>query len=101
MVHSNKRLASSFVGSNVGARTHAGRDWGRYRTQLCNDGPNCTRRICFFAHSLEELRVPANKPFVPPEALAAASVSAALKAAEKAAAASNEAPSPVRLPALL
>ncbi|KAK9835369.1 hypothetical protein WJX81_005250 [Elliptochloris bilobata] len=63
----------------------------RYRTQLCNDGPNCTRRICFFAHSLEELRVPANKPFVPPEALAAASVSAALKAAEKAAAASSEA----------
>ena len=67
----------------------------RYRTQLCNDGPSCTRRICFFAHSLDELRVPANKPFVPPEALAAASVSAALKAAEKAAAASAEG-SPVR-----
>ncbi len=71
----------------------------RYRTQLCNDGPNCTRRICFFAHSLEELRVPANKPFVPPEALAAASVTAALKAAEKAIAASSD-NSPVRQPCL-
>ena len=37
----------------------------RYRTQLCNDGEKCARKICFFAHTLEELRVPANKPFVP------------------------------------
>ena len=44
----------------------------RYRTQLCNDDNRCKRRICFFAHSLEELRVPSCKPFVPPEALAAA-----------------------------
>lgn len=22
----------------------------RYRTQLCNDGSNCRRKICFFAH---------------------------------------------------
>ncbi len=22
----------------------------RYRTQLCNDGSNCKRKICFFAH---------------------------------------------------
>ena len=44
----------------------------RYRTQLCNDDNRCKRRICFFAHTLEELRVPSCKPFVPPEALAAA-----------------------------
>jgi len=30
----------------------------RYRTQLCNDGANCKRKVCFFAHTLEELRVP-------------------------------------------
>ncbi|KAK2080205.1 hypothetical protein QBZ16_000058 [Prototheca wickerhamii] len=49
----------------------------RYRTQLCNDGPNCRRKICFFAHSLEELRVPTAKPFVSPESLAAASAAVA------------------------
>lgn len=48
----------------------------RYRTQLCNDGPGCRRGICFFAHSLDELRVPANKPYVSPEALARASIEA-------------------------
>lgn len=56
----------------------------RYRTQLCNDGEKCSRKICFFAHTLEELRVPANKPFVPPEALAAATTTATLDAARKA-----------------
>lgn len=30
----------------------------RYRTQLCNDGDKCRRKICFFAHNLRELRVP-------------------------------------------
>ena len=49
----------------------------RYRTQLCNDGLNCSRKICFFAHSLDELRVPACKPFVSPEGLAAAAAAAA------------------------
>ena len=29
-----------------------------YRTQLCKDAPVCTRRVCFFAHSLDELRQP-------------------------------------------
>ncbi|CAM8952810.1 unnamed protein product [Rhodiola kirilowii] len=29
----------------------------RYRTQACKDGMNCGRRICFFAHSPEQLRV--------------------------------------------
>lgn len=61
----------------------------RYRTQLCNDSEKCNRKICFFAHTLEELRVPANKPFVPPEALAAATNSANLEAARKAAGASD------------
>lgn len=49
----------------------------RYRTQLCNDGANCRRKICFFAHSLDELRVPECKPFVSPEALAEAAAAAA------------------------
>eukprot|EP00803_Ostreobium_quekettii_P009918 evm.model.scf_2922.1 EVM.evm.TU.scf_2922.1 scf_2922:13132-15957(+) len=31
----------------------------RYRTQLCNIAASCNRKICFFAHTIEELRVPA------------------------------------------
>lgn len=60
----------------------------RYRTQLCNDGSKCRRHICFFAHSLEELRVPSVKPFVPPDALAAATTAAAADLARKTATAS-------------
>ena len=30
----------------------------RYRTQLCKDGPDCGRPVCFFAHSMAELRTP-------------------------------------------
>lgn len=29
----------------------------RYRTQPCKDGVNCRRRICFFAHTPDQLRV--------------------------------------------
>ncbi|XP_073044022.1 zinc finger CCCH domain-containing protein 20-like [Primulina eburnea] len=29
----------------------------RYRTQPCKDGMNCRRRVCFFAHSQDQLRV--------------------------------------------
>ncbi|KAJ7972233.1 Zinc finger CCCH domain-containing protein [Quillaja saponaria] len=28
----------------------------QYRTRLCKDGTNCSRRVCFFAHTAEELR---------------------------------------------
>ncbi|CAL0326648.1 unnamed protein product [Lupinus luteus] len=28
----------------------------QYRTRLCKDGINCSRRVCFFAHTAEELR---------------------------------------------
>eukprot|EP00878_Enallax_costatus_P002148 GHUV01002316.1.p1 GENE.GHUV01002316.1~~GHUV01002316.1.p1 ORF type:complete len:578 (+),score=123.64 GHUV01002316.1:300-2033(+) len=28
----------------------------RYRTQMCRDGASCTRKVCFFAHSDQELR---------------------------------------------
>lgn len=28
----------------------------RYRTQMCRDGPTCSRKVCFFAHSEEQLR---------------------------------------------
>lgn len=37
----------------------------RYRTQPCKDGRNCRRRVCFFAHTMEQLRV------LPPAATAA------------------------------
>jgi hypothetical protein len=30
----------------------------RYRTQMCTDGVNCRRRVCFFAHADSELRQP-------------------------------------------
>ncbi|KAJ0031537.1 zinc finger CCCH domain-containing protein 20-like [Pistacia vera] len=29
----------------------------RYRTQPCKDGSGCSRRVCFFAHTPEQLRV--------------------------------------------
>ncbi|GLU09992.1 hypothetical protein SLE2022_268230 [Rubroshorea leprosula] len=29
----------------------------RYRTQPCKDGPGCRRRVCFFAHSSDQLRI--------------------------------------------
>ena len=45
-----------------------------------------TGQICFFAHSPEEVRHPTTKPFVPPEALAAATTNATLEAVRKAAA---------------
>lgn len=32
----------------------------RYRTQLCNEPASCKRKVCFFAHALEELRDPSN-----------------------------------------
>lgn len=36
----------------------------RYRTQPCKDGRNCKRRVCFFAHTPEQLRVlPAGSSF--------------------------------------
>ncbi|XP_065855810.1 zinc finger CCCH domain-containing protein 30 [Euphorbia lathyris] len=28
----------------------------QYRTRLCKDGTSCARRVCFFAHTMEELR---------------------------------------------
>ncbi|KAJ0475719.1 putative transcription factor C3H family [Helianthus annuus] len=28
----------------------------QYRTRLCKDGPSCNRRVCFFAHTRDELR---------------------------------------------
>lgn len=30
----------------------------RYRTQPCKDRTKCTRRVCFFAHTIEQLRLP-------------------------------------------
>ncbi|TVU17089.1 hypothetical protein EJB05_33102, partial [Eragrostis curvula] len=30
----------------------------RYRTQLCKDGTACRRRVCFFAHTPDQLRAP-------------------------------------------
>lgn len=47
----------------------------RYRTQLCrnNDGNHCKRQICFFAHSIEELRVPDHSHLKIPEEIKQAS----------------------------
>ena len=30
----------------------------RYKTEMCRDGMNCKRKVCFFAHRLDELRAP-------------------------------------------
>ena len=30
----------------------------KYRTQLCKEGPHCRRPVCFFAHSVLDLRQP-------------------------------------------
>eukprot|EP00890_Picochlorum_soloecismus_P005195 jgi/Picsp_1/5677/NSC_03036-R1_zinc finger transcription factor-like protein len=49
----------------------------RYRTQMCNDGEKCNRKICFFAHNEKELRNPECKPFVAPEMLASAAAAMA------------------------
>lgn len=54
----------------------------RYRTQLCNDGASCTRKTCFFAHSLVELRTPSAKPFVHADALVEAAAAAAATSRE-------------------
>nr|XP_043627965.1 zinc finger CCCH domain-containing protein 20-like [Erigeron canadensis] len=37
----------------------------RYRTQPCKDGVSCRRRICFFAHTPEQLRVLGNVNSLP------------------------------------
>ncbi|KAH7432929.1 hypothetical protein KP509_07G046400 [Ceratopteris richardii] len=35
----------------------------RYRTQPCKDGRGCQRRICFFAHTADQLRATPQTPF--------------------------------------
>eukprot|EP01025_Chloroclados_australasicus_P041155 TRINITY_DN4342_c0_g1_i12.p2 TRINITY_DN4342_c0_g1~~TRINITY_DN4342_c0_g1_i12.p2 ORF type:complete len:457 (+),score=53.28 TRINITY_DN4342_c0_g1_i12:80-1450(+) len=35
----------------------------RYRTQLCQAGMSCNRKVCFFAHHLDQLRAPDHQPF--------------------------------------
>ncbi|XP_065867090.1 zinc finger CCCH domain-containing protein 56-like [Euphorbia lathyris] len=44
----------------------------QYRTRLCKDGTNCIRRVCFFAHTPEELRpvYPSTAAMSSPHALA-------------------------------
>ncbi|KAL4418684.1 hypothetical protein ABPG77_008693 [Micractinium sp. CCAP 211/92] len=60
----------------------------RFRTQLCKEGSTCKRYLCFFAHSVEELRVPGIDPSVPSDtALAAMAAAEAASAAGSAAAA--------------
>ncbi|XP_008799753.1 zinc finger CCCH domain-containing protein 20-like [Phoenix dactylifera] len=38
----------------------------RYRTQFCKDGTACRRRVCFFAHTPDQLRVLPLSPRSPP-----------------------------------
>lgn len=37
----------------------------RYRTRMCRDGTSCARKVCFFAHKADELRVPPCRPSLP------------------------------------
>ena len=39
----------------------------KYRTQLCKEGLQCRRPVCFFAHSLEDLRQPTPMKFADDE----------------------------------
>ncbi|KAL4452683.1 hypothetical protein ABPG75_008345 [Micractinium tetrahymenae] len=77
---SMKRDGSCAIGSHCPYSHNVFEYWlhpTRYRTQLCSDGTKCPRKICFFAHSLEELRTPENKPWVAPDAVVAAAAAAA------------------------
>ena len=58
-------------------------------SDTCGTHMQHAAQICFFAHSPEEVRHPTTKPFVPPEALAAATTTATLEAVRKAAADSD------------
>ncbi|KAI3430337.1 hypothetical protein D9Q98_004932 [Chlorella vulgaris] len=49
----------------------------RYHTQLCSEGLECKRKVCFFAHSQTQLRSPACQPAIEPAALLAAAAAAA------------------------
>ncbi|XP_045822227.1 zinc finger CCCH domain-containing protein 33-like [Trifolium pratense] len=44
--------------------SHGRYEWGlhpsHYRTRFCNNGTECTREVCFFAHKPEEIRRPEN-----------------------------------------
>ncbi|NP_001295793.1 zinc finger CCCH domain-containing protein 20 [Cucumis sativus] len=40
----------------------------RYRTQPCRDGTGCRRRVCFFAHTSEQLRIPGKQSVRSPRA---------------------------------
>lgn len=70
----------------------------RYRTQLCSFGAACRRPVCFFAHSVSELRLPT--ACGPPAAAAqpAAAVAAAMAAARNTA---SLAPGPNSMEALM
>ncbi|KAF6262264.1 hypothetical protein COO60DRAFT_663864 [Scenedesmus sp. NREL 46B-D3] len=37
----------------------------KYRTTMCSDAQTCTRNLCFFAHSQDELRTDTSMPAVP------------------------------------
>ncbi|KAF8068210.1 zinc finger CCCH domain-containing protein 56 [Scenedesmus sp. PABB004] len=70
-VHGTARAAArrrrepprSSAGAAAGRRrpvpAAAPRPGQKFRTKMCSDGDACKRAVCFFAHSLEELRTPA------------------------------------------
>ncbi|KAL4448901.1 hypothetical protein ABPG77_007618 [Micractinium sp. CCAP 211/92] len=57
----------------------------KYRTQLCKEGPNCRRPVCFFAHSVLDLRQPTHSydPAPPGSEDVQASVAAMLAAQQQ------------------
>jgi hypothetical protein len=71
----------------------------KYRTQLCKEGPNCRRPVCFFAHTVKDLRQPSHTFDAAAAAVAAAddcvhpSVASALAAPPVSAAIANGRPS--------
>ncbi|KAL0047329.1 hypothetical protein WJX82_000844 [Trebouxia sp. C0006] len=55
----------------------------RYHTQLCRRGAQCSRPICFFAHSSAELREPTPGTSLPQDVLATARLAVAAEVARQ------------------
>jgi len=55
----------------------------RYHTQLCQIGAQCSRPICFFAHSSAELREPTWGTYLPQDVLATARLAVSAEVARQ------------------
>ena len=68
----------------------------RFRTQLCKDGNKCRRPVCFFSHSLTELRSPTHTWTPTPDDLKNTSAAAKAESKEKKPEREERAPDPER-----